>query len=223
MQEVTYLEPLLHKFFADKMSGVFSCMVGRVENIQNLKEGRIDVKPLHMPNMSSDGDYYELPLVKNALVLSPNSKESGLMVPVKQGDTVLLLFADHNLDLFKSGSTNPYYTRFERRSDINDAIAIIGISPFIATNYNPENHKNQYDVEDVSLFNNLNTERENNINLKQNGDINHVGNSHNFEGDIIANDDIIIGGISLKQFMKAHTHGYTDDGSPMITAPPNPL
>ena len=35
--------------------------------------------------------------------------------------------------------------------------------------------------------------------------------------------DIVINGISLKQFIATHTHNYTDDGSPMITAPPNPI
>ena len=43
---------------------------------------------------------------------------------------------------------------------------------------------------------------------------------HEFENYI---DDIVIQGVSLIQFIRSHTHNYSDDGRSMVTAPPNSI
>ena len=35
--------------------------------------------------------------------------------------------------------------------------------------------------------------------------------------------DIIINGVSLKQFIATHNHNYLDDGKTLVSLPPNPL
>ena len=163
------------------------------------------------------------------------------MFPVEQGDTVLLIFAQCNIDNFKGGSVEPYSTVFDRKFDINDAVALVGFSPFNINPINTEKHEKDYELGDVSLFNNLGKDNENKINVKKDGTNAYVASSHNFDGEVttknkvtMTNDvqltgtqtvdgDIIINGISLKQFIATHTHNYTDDSKPMITAPPNPL
>ena len=129
MAETIYLEPILKNFFSDRMSELNYCLPARIENTQNIKEGRIDVKPLFIPRYL-DNTYSELPVVKNVPVVFPSSNESGMVFTPKQGDTVLLFFAQCNIDNFKGGSVEPYSTVFDRSLDINDAVAIVGFSPF---------------------------------------------------------------------------------------------
>lgn len=240
MAETIYLEPILKNFFSDKMSELNFCLPARIENTQNIKEGRIDVKPLFIPRYL-DNTYSELPVVKNVPVVFPSSNESGMVFTPKQGDTVLLIFAQCNIDNFKGGSVEPYSTVFDRSLDINDAVAIVGFSPFNKNPINTDKHKKDYELGDVSVFNNLGKETENKVNVKKDGTNSYTASTHNFDGMVTTNKlvtmnndvdltgtqtvtgDIVINGISLKQFIAAHTHPYTDDSNPMITSPPNPL
>ena len=176
MVETIYLEPILRNFFSDKMSEMNFCLPARIENTQNIKEGRIDVKPLFIPRYL-DNTYSELPIVKNVPVVFPSSNESGMVFTPKQGDTVLLIFAQCNIDNFKGGGVEPYSTVFDRSLDINDAVAIVGFSPFNKNPINTDKHKKDYDLGDVSVFNNLGKETENKINVKKDGTVNIVASS----------------------------------------------
>lgn len=240
MAETIYLEPILKNFFSDRMSELNFCLPARIENIQNIKEGRIDVKPLFIPRYL-DNTYSELPVIKNVPLVLPSSNESGFVFSPKQGDTVLLLFTQCNIDNFKAGSVEPYSTVFDRSFDINDAIALVGFSPFNINPINTDKHSKDYELGDVSVFNNLGKENENKINVKKDGTNSYIASTHNFDGEVTTNKlvtmnndvnltgtqtvngDIVINGVSLKQFIAAHTHPYTDDGNAMVTSPPNPL
>lgn len=240
MAETIYLEPILKNFFSDRMSELNFCLPARIENIQNIKEGRIDVKPLFIPRYL-DNTYSELPVIKNVPIVLPSSNESGFVFSPKQGDTVLLLFTQCNIDNFKAGSVEPYSTVFDRSFDINDAIALVGFSPFNINPINTDKHNKDYELGDVSVFNNLGKENENKVNVKKDGTNSYTASTHNFDGEVTTNSlvtmnndvnltgtqtvngDIVINGISLKQFIASHTHPYTDDGKPATTLPPNPL
>lgn len=240
MAETIYLEPILKNFFSDTMSEMNFCLPARIDNIQNLKQGRVDVKPLYIPRYL-DNTYSELPVIKNVQIVIPSSNESGMVFSPKQGDTVLLIFAQCNLDNFKAGSVEPYSTVFDRSFDINDAVALVGFSPFNINPINTEKHKRDYELGDVSVFNNLGKENENKINVKKDGNNTYIATSHNFYGEVTTKDkvtmnndvdligtqtvngDIIINGISLTKFLSAHTHNYFDDGNIMVTLPPNPF
>lgn len=240
MAETIYLEPILKNFFSDKMSEMNFCLPARIENIQNLKQGRVDVKPLYIPRYL-DNTYSELPSIKNVPIVLPSCNESGMVFSPKQGDTVLLVFAQCNIDNFKAGSVEPYSTVFDRSFDINDAIAFAGFSPFNINPINTEKHTKDYELGDVSVFNNLGKDVENKVNVKKDGTNSYIASTHNFDGEVttknkvtMTNDvqltgtqtvdgDIIINGVSLKQFIASHIHPYTDDSNPMITSTPNPL
>ena len=176
MAETIYLEPILKNFFSDKMSELNFCLPARIENTQNIKEGRIDVKPLFIPRYL-DNTYSELPVVKNVPIVFPSSNESGMVFTPKQGDTILLIFAQCNIDNFKGGSVEPYSTVFDRSLDINDAVAIVGFSPFNKNPINTNKHKKDYELGDVSVFNNLGKETENKINVKKDGTIGIVASA----------------------------------------------
>lgn len=176
MAETIYLEPILRSFFSGQMSEMNYCLPARIENVQNLKEGRVDVKPLYIPRYI-DNTYSELPVIKNVPIVFPSSNKSGTVFPVEQGDTVLLIFAQCNIDNFKGGSVEPYSTVFDRKFDINDAIALVGFSPFNTNPINTEKHEKDYELGDVSLFNNLGKDNENKINVKKDGTVKIVSSS----------------------------------------------
>ena len=219
MSDKIYLEPILKNFLSDEMSQMNFCMPARIEGMQNIQNGRIDVKPLHSPRFL-DGSYTEMPVIRNVQLVLPSFNKSGCVFYPEQGDTVLLIFAQCNLDNFKAGAISPYTTVFERKFDLNDAIAIAGFTPFNFNNIGSKRHSKNYNVGDTSLFNNLGNGKENKINVKRNGNNEYIASSHSVKGNIVTDDDIIIGGISLKDFIHNHKHPYKDDGNPAITDPP---
>ena len=188
MAETIYLEPILRNFFSDKMSEMNFCLPARIENVQNLKQGRVDVKPLYIPRYL-DNTYSELPVIKNVPVVLPSCNESGMVFSPKQGDTVLLVFSQCNIDNFKAGSVEPYSTVFDRSFDINDAIALVGFSPFNINPINTEKHKKDYELGDVSTFNNLGKENENKINVKKDGTIKIISSSTTVESEAMVKMD----------------------------------
>ena len=188
MAETIYLEPILRNFFSDKMSEMNFCLPARIENVQNLKQGRVDVKPLYIPRYL-DNTYSELPAIKNVPIVFACANESGQVFAPKQGDTVLLIFSQCNIDNFKAGSVEPYSTVFDRSFDINDAIALVGFSPFNINPINTEKHKKDYELGDVSTFNNLGKENENKINVKKDGTIKIISSSTTVESEAMVKMD----------------------------------
>ena len=188
MAETIYLEPILRNFFSDKMSEMNFCLPARIENVQNLKQGRVDVKPLYIPRYL-DNTYSELPVIKNVPIVFACANESGQVFAPKQGDTVLLIFSQCNIDNFKAGSVEPYSTVFDRSFDINDAIALVGFSPFNINPINTEKHKKDYELGDVSTFNNLGKENENKINVKKDGTIKIISSSTTVESEAMVKMD----------------------------------
>ena len=188
MAETIYLEPILRNFFSDKMSEMNFCLPARIDNVQNLKQGRVDVKPLYIPRYL-DNTYSELPAIKNVPIVFACANESGQVFAPKQGDTVLLIFSQCNIDNFKAGSVEPYSTVFDRSFDINDAIALVGFSPFNVNPINTEKHKKDYELGDVSTFNNLGKENENKINVKKDGTIKIISSSTTVESEAMIKMD----------------------------------
>ena len=188
MAETIHLEPILRNFFSDKMSEMNFCLPARIDNVQNLKQGRVDVKPLYIPRYL-DNTYSELPAIKNVPIVFACANESGQVFAPKQGDTVLLIFSQCNIDNFKAGSVEPYSTVFDRSFDINDAIALVGFSPFNVNPINTEKHKKDYELGDVSTFNNLGKENENKINVKKDGTIKIISSSTTVESEAMVKMD----------------------------------
>jgi hypothetical protein len=188
MAETIYLEPILRNFFSDKMSEMNFCLPARIDNVQNLKQGRVDVKPLYIPRYL-DNTYSEIPAIKNVPIVFACANESGQVFAPKQGDTVLLIFSQCNIDNFKAGSVEPYSTVFDRSFDINDAIALVGFSPFNVNPINTEKHKKDYELGDVSTFNNLGKENENKINVKKDGTIKIISSSTTVESEAMVKMD----------------------------------
>lgn len=243
------LEPILNNFIEDVFSGLSFCCPARIEGMQGVDQLRVSVKPLHKPR-NLDNTTFELPTIENVPLVVCATDDGGLLVSPKQGQTVLLVFPHCDIDVFKSGSTAPYESDSKRYLDMNDAIAIVGFTPFTNSPNLAVRHYTVHDVKDVTVFNNLGTKKENKVICHKDGSITlrtvdkkvkvessllevqkdlTVGGNANIEGTLTVGEDlnvlgdIIIQGRSLLQFMDLHIHKYTDDGKPMLTLPPEPL
>lgn len=99
-----------------------------------------------------------MPVLDNVPVVFPRSGGAGLTFPVNSGDTCLLVFCERSLDLWLTvgGQVNP---DDNRKFDLSDAIAIMGIFPFNESSTAENNN-------DVLL-----TYADSKIRIKQNGAI----------------------------------------------------
>lgn len=115
------------------------------------------VQPL-LNKVWADGTTMVMPLLENVPVVFPRSGGASLTFPVNSGDTCMLLFSERSMDLWLSvgGQVNP---DDNRKFDLSDAIAIMGLYPFSQ----PSQAINNTDV--------LLTFQNSSITIKANGDI----------------------------------------------------
>jgi hypothetical protein len=75
---------------------------------------------------------YQMPILNNVPVIFPRSGGASLTFPVSAGDTCLLIFIERSTDLWKTqgGQVTP---DDNRKFDLSDAVAIMGLFPFTET------------------------------------------------------------------------------------------
>lgn len=234
--ETIYLEPLLHNFADDYFRDLKFIMPAMVIGVQGLEELRIDVKPLNKIR-HRDGTISELPNIENIPLMCYGTDDSAILMNVKQGQTVLVVFSQLSLDEFKGGSITPYSSRNNRKHDFQDAIAIPSIFPFNRSPNNKLRHATDHSTDDLTIVHNLGVSgKENKVVLKKSGAISIISSkdvlidapSSKFNGtvhstgDISTDGDMIIKGRSVEKFMDTHTHNYTDNGSTLVTTVPIP-
>lgn len=232
--DTIHLEPILNNFVDEYIRGLNFCVPARVVNVQHIEELRVDVQPL--PKLRhEDNTVTEMPIITNVPMMMFGTDDSAILISPKQGQTVLLLFSQLSLDEFKGGSVLPYSALSNRKCDLQDAIAIPSIFPFNRSPNRTVRHYTDHSTEDLTVVHNLGTEKENKVILKRSGAIGvistksvdidtpttNISGDLNVKGEINVDIDVKIAGRSVKIFMDTHTHNYTDDGSPAVTAVPN--
>lgn len=229
-----HLEPILNEFVDSYLRGLNYCIPARIVGVQNIEELRIDVQPLNKIR-HKDNTVSEIPILYNVPMMCYGTDDSAVLISPKQGQTVLLLFSQLSLDEFKGGSITPVSSRSNRKNDLQDAIAIPSIFPFNRSPNRSLRHYTEHSTEDLTIVHNLGTSRENKVTLKRSGAIGltssksvdidspttNISGDLNVKGEVNVDIDVKIGGRSVKTFMETHTHNYTDDGKPMVTAVPN--
>lgn len=92
------------------------------------KEQRADVLPL-LRRAYADGEVEDMPVIPDVPVIWPRSGSAQMTMPVKRGDTVMLVFTDRSIDrwLAQGGNATPDEGR---QHDLSDAIAVPGLVPF---------------------------------------------------------------------------------------------
>lgn len=213
----------------------YHCLPAIVVGVQNLNEGCIDVQPI-IAKVYEDGTTNYPPQILSVPIVCPQTNNSAFLLPVNQGDNVLLVFSQRSISAFKGGARDTHEPESLNSGDINDAFAIVGINPLVASVYDPSRHSLPHSLDDVVVVHNIGTDYENKVVLKKSGDMefqakNFIfkGSSATFQVDKVTNlgDNIVEGysslngggdteGISHTQ----HTHGYVDDGNHRQSDPP---
>lgn len=164
------LESILKSFISFNINQINTCMVGEVVNTDNIINGFIDVQPL-VNKRGGNYDTYEYPVISYVPVVMPATTTAGIILPVKRGDTVLLVIGQHCFDQFKLGVKVPHDTLDLRRFDISDAVAFVGFNTTQDSVWNIDNHKKEYSEDSLKVYNNLGTDQECSMSLTNKGDV----------------------------------------------------
>lgn len=121
------LVDLLNAATASALAGVHTCLPGQIESYDHSRQ-RASVKPL-LKKAYLDGKAESLPVIDGVPVVFPASSDFSFTYPLKDGDTVLLVFAERSMEkwLQRGGETEP---GDPRKFDLTDAIALPGLKPF---------------------------------------------------------------------------------------------
>ena len=210
-----------------------------VVGVQRLKEGYVDVKPIVNRINPQTGDTFERTTIKNVRLIFPSNKSSTICFPVKQGDQVRLVFQNCSIQSFLDGNTQPHDPITNAFLNLNDVTAEVGFQTTQESCFDANNYANEFDNTSLNIVHNKNTPQESKIEIKESGDV-VVSSNLNIEmkssvvdiesetvntnnAVINVDNDIVIQGVSLIQFIRSHTHNYSDDGRSMVTAPPNSI
>ena len=210
-----------------------------VVGVQRLKEGYVDVKPIVNRINPQTGDTFERTTIKNVRLIFPSNKSSTICFPVKQGDQVRLVFQNCSIQSFLDGNTQPHDPITNAFLNLNDVTAEVGFQTTQESCFDANNYTNEFDNTSLNIVHNKNTPQESKIEIKESGDVVVSSNSNikmkssvvDIESETVntnnavinVDNDIVIQGVSLIQFIRSHTHNYTDDSNHMVTAPPNSI
>lgn len=165
----TSLEQLVDGQIDFRLSSLYTALLCEITQIRDTdrKELKIDVQPI-VNKVYKDGEIQEYPQILSVPVKFPRSSRGGVTFPLVKGDTVLVVFAKNNIDVFKQGATSSHDPNDTRCFSIRDAIAIPCVFPFSTS---PDKYVTEYSQEDVLVVNNVGKENECGIRLKGNGSI----------------------------------------------------
>ncbi|MCP4481424.1 MAG: hypothetical protein GY817_01160 [bacterium] len=87
-----------------------------------------DVTPVFKKKYINEDNALQLPVIQNVPIVFPQTSNSIISLPMKRGDSVLLVFSQRSLEDWKTkgGILEP---ADKRKHNINDAIAIPGVFP----------------------------------------------------------------------------------------------
>lgn len=228
-------EPMINAVMSNYMDDLYVALPATVIGVQKLSDGLIDVQPL-INKVYPDGSKTECADIYSVPVIMPCTLTSSITMPVNQGDTVLLIFSQQDLDTFKNGADTPHDPSSFRTFDLNDAVALIGLSPINKSRFSATNHKREFDNTSLIISHNVGTENESFSKYSNDGsitidavkslnlnspEINIKAETINVNSTILdIKSKVMIDGMNLNNFMEVHNHKYTDDGSPMTTDVP---
>jgi hypothetical protein len=232
-------ESLINRIVRSQLHNLNIAIPAIVVNVQDLKDGFIDVKPVVNYVHEITRESYEQSIIRRVRVVFPSTKNSTICFPVKQGDQVELIFQSVNIQSFVNGNAEPHNPLFKSFDNRSDVIAKVGFETYQNSCFNPNNYKNDFNNQDLNIVHNKNSPNEVVFKLTENGEIRMISpNTVHVEAPSVVVDskevdaknslvrtenDVFIKGKSVYQHMILHKHPYTDDGKPMTTSPPNPL
>jgi hypothetical protein len=185
--------------FEYQMRNIFTAIPAKVMMVENAGEQRVSVKPLVNAVFPDWDDSEEFPTILSVPLMYPSSSSSAVVFPVHAGDTVLLVFAQSCMDVFKGGDGSAQPPSDYRRFDKRDAIAIPGLFPFGSAINQVSKHTLPHSTDDLVVFHNLGTSAECELRMKQTGKIEINGNqidissSTQIDGNLINTGSVTVG------------------------------
>lgn len=186
------LESRLNSFIDFKFSTLNTCMLCTVENVRDLGEQRVDVKPL-VNKQFVDSDVLEYPAILSVPLVFPSSSTSAITFPVNKGDVVVVIFNQSSIDVFKSGSHTSHDPIDTRRFDRRDAIAIPCAFAFDKAINKQSNRTLPHSTTDVVIAHNIGRDNECEIRVKSSGKIEVNGNNMYVDSSLSTKGNVSVG------------------------------
>lgn len=198
MTDMTF-ESAVKALFDYQMRNVFTAIPAKIMQVEDAEEQRVAVKPL-INNVFPDwDDSVEFPTILSVQVMFPSSSTSAFTFPINAGDTVLLVFSQSCIDVFKSGDGTTQPPSDYRRFDKRDAIAIPGLFPFGMAINQQSKRTLTHSTDDVVIAHNLGTPEECEIRLKPTGKVEingsqiDISSSTKIDGNLINTGNVTVG------------------------------
>ena len=215
------LETIMTSWIESYMQDVYTCMPAIVLNVRDMGEMRVDVQPV-INHMYKDGTLLEYPAIGNVPLIFPSTKNSAITMPVVQGDTVMLMFSQKDMSIFKAGADRPHDPNTRRWMNLNDAVAIVGVHPFSKSPNRNAARKLPHNTDDLVVAHNIGTDRECEVRLTKAGDIKTTSQALRVgaESTIVSGEMSASGGLSVKGNLSAKsgaTGSFTSSTGQIVT------
>ena len=186
------LESIVTNFFDFKLSQINTATLAIVEQVRDLGEQRVDVKPI-INKQYVDSDYQECPVILSVPLVFPSSSTSAVTFPVNKGDIVLLVFNQNNIDVFKAGSHTTHDPTDTRMFSRRDAIAIPCAFAFDKAINKQSNRTLPHSTTDVVIAHNIGKDNECEIRVKSSGKVEINGNDMYVDSGLSTKGNVSVG------------------------------
>ena len=215
------LETIMTSWIESYMQDVYTCMPAIVLNVKDMGEMRVDVQPV-INHLFKDGTLLEYPPIGNVPLIFPSTRNSAITMPVVQGDTVMLMFSQKDMSIFKAGADRPHDPNTRRWMNLNDAVAIVGVHPFSKSPNRNAARKLPHNTDDLVVAHNIGTDRECEVRLTKSGDIKTTSQALRVgaESTIVSGEMSASGGLSVKGNLGAKsgaTGSFTSSTGQIVT------
>lgn len=124
------LSGVLDRWAQSLLEEIHTISIGKIVSYSGHKTRRAQVLPLVNPWLAT-GEVLRHKPIDNVPVVFPSTSTSGMILPVKSGDFVLLLFAENGIGgILDSKSADPVDADGVTRFSYTDCIAVPGLWPF---------------------------------------------------------------------------------------------
>lgn len=169
-QQVT-LSKVLKAAIEQGLKDVYTSMPGVIVTVrEDGKQQYLDVLPA-LNIVDEQGRVVEHATVLNVPLQQFASMSGGVLVPVRVGDPCWLHFSMRGLDVWKRGNGRTSTPTDDRRFNLNDCYATVGVVPMQMSLQDQAKRSWNHDVNDVVLYHNMGTPEETEIRLHVSGGV----------------------------------------------------
>lgn len=124
------LSGVLDRWAQSLLEEIHTISIGKIVSYSGHKTRRAQVLPLVNPWLAT-GEVIRHKPIDNVPVVFPSTSTAGMILPVKPGDFVLLMFAENGIGgILDSKSADPVDADGVTRFSYTDCIAVPGLWPF---------------------------------------------------------------------------------------------